>query len=91
MQEVDWIGFGCALVHRAVFLELQGRFPELAPAAEFQPWRFFQPVADEGEDEAFCRRVKQCAIPIWLDTDLIAGHIGNMCFLPEHTQAVMAL
>lgn len=85
LAEVDWVGFGCALVHREVFLEIQRNFPNLAPQSEFSAWRFFQPEGDEGEDEAFCRRVRQCAIPIWLDTQLVCGHVGSMAFLPEHT------
>src|SRR5215469_2836363 len=89
--EADWIGFGCALVHKEVFLEVQRRFPQLAPQAEFAPWRYFQPDGDEGEDEAFCKRVKACGIPVWLDTQLICGHVGNMAFLPEHTRAIHAL
>lgn len=91
LVEVDWIGFGVAMVHREVFLEVQRNFPQLAPQVEGAPWRFFQPEGDAGEDEAFCARVRQCAIPIWLDTQLIAGHIGSMAFLPEHTQAQMAV
>jgi hypothetical protein len=88
--DVNWIGFGCALVHREVFLEIQRRFPDLAPVAEIAPWRFFQPLGDEGEDEAFCQRVKACSIPIWLDTQLICGHVGNVAFMPEHTAPVAA-
>lgn len=88
LAEVDWVGFGCALVHREVFLEVQRNFPNLAPQTEFSAWRFFQPEGDEGEDEAFCRRVRQCAIPIWLDTQLICAHIGSMAFMPEHTAPI---
>jgi hypothetical protein len=87
LAEVEWVGFGCALVHREVFLEVQRNFPHLAPLSEMGPWRYFQPEGDEGEDESFCRRVRQCAIPIWLDTQLICGHIGSMAFLPEHSVA----
>lgn len=88
---VDWIGFGCALVHRAVFLEIQQRYPQLAPKAEFEPWRYFQPEGSEGEDEAFCHRAAVCGVPIWLDTQLICGHIGHQVYLPEHTAATLTL
>ena len=91
LAAVEWLGFGCCLVHREVFLDVQRRFPQLAPQEEFAPWRFFNVEGDEGEDEAFCQRVRACSIPIWLDTQLVCGHIGNMAFLPEHTQSQMAL
>jgi hypothetical protein len=91
LAAVDWLGFGCALVHREVFLEVQRRFPDLAPSAEYEPWRFFQPVASEGEDEAFSNRARALSIPLWLDTQLICGHIGAQIFLPEHTRPVMAI
>ena len=88
---VEWIGFGVALIHREVFLEVQRRFPNLAPQSELAPWRYFHVEQDEGEDEAFCQRARACSIPIWLDTQLVSGHVGNMAFLPEHTAALMAI
>jgi hypothetical protein len=90
LHDVNWVGFGCALVHREVFLEVQRRFPDLAPEAEFAPWRFFDTQGAMGEDEAFCQRVKACSIPIWLDSQLICGHVGQVAFLPEHTRPVPA-
>jgi hypothetical protein len=91
LVDVNWIGFGCALIHREVFLEIQRRFPDLAPEAEHAPWRFFDHQGMTGEDEAFCQRAKACSIPIWLDTQLICGHVGQMAFLPEHTQSALAI
>jgi hypothetical protein len=91
LAAVDWVGFGLALIHREVFLEIQRTQQDIAPQNGESPWRFFQTAGDEGEDEAFCQRARQCGIPIWLDTQLVCGHIGNMAFLPEHTAAVMAM
>jgi hypothetical protein len=91
LAAVGWIGFGCALVHREVFLEVQRRFPDLAPASEYEPWRFFQPLGSEGEDEAFSNRITTCSIPIWLDVQLVCGHVGSQIYLPEHTRGVAAI
>jgi hypothetical protein len=92
LKEVDWIGFGCAMVHRDVFLEIHRTCgDEIRPRSEISPWRSFQPLGDEGEDEAFCVRAKRCGIPIWLDTQLVCPHIGSMAYLPEHTMAVGAI
>jgi len=91
LADVEWLGFGCALVHREVFLEVQRRFPQLAPQTEVEVWDFFRHESIIGEDEAFCQRVRACGIPIYLDTQLVCGHQGSMMFLPEHTSAQMAL
>lgn len=91
LAAVEWLGFGCALVHREVFLEVQRRFPDLAPKSEIEPWDFFRHESIIGEDEAFSQRVRQCGIPIYLDCSLVCAHVGSMAFLPEHTQSQMAL
>jgi hypothetical protein len=87
LHEVTWIGFGVAAVHREVFLEIQRRFPDLAPKTEFAPWGFFdtEPGDIAGEDEVFSRRARACSIPIWLDTQLQCGHAGTTAFMPENT------
>jgi hypothetical protein len=35
--------------------------------------------------------VRAAAIPVYLDTQLICGHVGPQCYLPEHTQPIAAL
>lgn len=46
LQRVDWVGTGCLLTHRQVFLDIRAKFPHLAPKAPGQPWHYFTPMAD---------------------------------------------
>lgn len=40
----------------------------------------FAPYAWAGEDLSFCYRVKQLGVPVWCDTRIRAGHIGQFIF-----------
>lgn len=41
-----WVGTGCLLVHRSVFIAIQKRFPHLAPPKKGDPWQFFSAAPD---------------------------------------------
>ncbi len=73
----DWVGTGCLLIHRQVFLDMQKKFPELAPENSLMPWDFFHPDTNgKGEDMAFCRRAKECGHQPHVDSALHALHVG---------------
>jgi hypothetical protein len=82
---VDWVGFGCVLVHRSVFLDIQKKFPDRAPNGRRTEWNFFQPGLDTGEDVEFCRIAKQAGHQVWLDTRLQCFHVGYCCFWSGNT------
>ncbi len=46
LQPVDWVGTGCLLIHRDVFLSIQKKFPHLAPDNDKGVWRYFSPTND---------------------------------------------
>lgn len=41
-----WVGTGCLLVNRSVFVDIQSRFPHLAPARPGEPWQYFSACPD---------------------------------------------
>ena len=76
----DWVGTGCLLVHRNVYLDIQKKFPELAPVHDRAEWDFFRRFTDGngkgGEDVAFCRRAREAGHQVFIDTGLQCGHVG---------------
>ena len=47
VQATNWVGTGCLLVHRDVFLDIQKKLPHLAPKRADLPWEFFSPAPDD--------------------------------------------
>lgn len=64
--EVGGCGFGCVLMNTEVFLSVQSRFGNM-----------FAPIANNGEDVAFCWRARQCGYKIVCDPSVICGHVGH--------------
>lgn len=62
--EVDGVGFGCVLTKASVFENME------------KP--YFKYEADMGEDIYFCRKAQKAGHQIWLDTDILCGHIGSV-------------
>lgn len=63
--EVGGCGFGCVLMKTDVFYDVQGKFGQM-----------FAPIANNGEDIAFCWRARECGFKIYCDPSVICGHVG---------------
>ena len=63
--EVGGCGFGCVLMKTDVFLDVQSKHGNM-----------FAPIANNGEDVAFCLRARDCGFKIYCDPSIICGHVG---------------
>ena len=63
--EVGGCGFGCVLMRTDVFLDVQSKHGNM-----------FAPIANNGEDIAFCWRARDCGFKIYCDPSVICGHVG---------------
>jgi hypothetical protein len=88
--EQDWVPTGCMLIRRNVFEGIRKRFPNLAPKTNGrgESWGWFDHDHTSGEDVAFCNRARQSGFKVHLDTELICGHIGRICYGLEHSGPV---
>ena len=65
--EVGGCGFGCVLMNAGVFLDVQAKHGNM-----------FAPIANNGEDIAFCWRARDCGYKIYCDPSIICGHVGKI-------------
>lgn len=63
--EVGGCGFGCVLMKTDVFFDVQSKHGNM-----------FAPIANNGEDIAFCWRARNCGYKIVCDPSVICGHVG---------------
>ena len=63
--EVGGCGFGCVLMNTGVFFDVQSKHGNM-----------FAPIANTGEDLAFCWRARDCGYKIICDPSIICGHVG---------------
>lgn len=68
LQEVEGVGTAFLLIKTKVFKSIVEKF-NVFP---------FQPITGYGEDLSFCLRARQCGHKIFVDNDLIIGHIGKV-------------
>ena len=65
--EIGGCGFGCVLMDTSVFLSVQSKHGNC-----------FAPIANNGEDIAFCWRARDCGYKIFCDPSVICGHVGKI-------------
>lgn len=83
----DWVGTGCTMVKRQVFLDIQAKFPELAPTPAAPVWNYFLPDTDgAGEDISFCRRAAKAGHQTYVDCKLHALHVGYAAYGSHNTK-----
>lgn len=46
VRQVPWVGFGCVLIHRQVYIDMQRQFPQLAPQMPGDSWHLFSNSED---------------------------------------------
>lgn len=64
--EVGGCGFGCVLMKTDVFYDVQTKHGNM-----------FAPIANNGEDIAFCWRARDCGFKIYCDPSVICGHMSH--------------
>lgn len=86
VRPTQWVGTGCVLIHRQVFLDIQAKFPELGPTPEYPYWDYFLPEKNAGEDVAFCRRAAAAGHQAFVDLGLQCLHIGYSAYGAHNTK-----
>lgn len=69
--EVEGTGFACSMIKTSVF-ETMG------------DTNYFLPTLDYSEDYSFCIRAREKGYTVYVDTSLVAGHIGEQVVYEEH-------
>jgi len=82
LKDVGWLGFGCVLIHRRVFEAIGRTDPEVREGKA----SFFDTTSAKGEDVRFSERATTAGFRPKLDVELVCGHIGRKCFIPENTK-----
>ncbi len=70
--EVGACGFGCVLMKSEIFVAVFSKFGQM-----------FTPIANCGEDIAFCWRARQCGYKILADPSIKLGHVGHTVITEE--------
>lgn len=76
----QWVGTGCLLVHRSVYLDMQKAYPQLAPTELMPQWDFFRLIPDRGEDASFCDRAIKIGHQPYVDLGLHCAHVGRASY-----------
>lgn len=79
LLEVEWMGFGCVVIHKQVFLDIAKASP--LQRKHDEPIDFFDFITG-GEDVGFCRKAIKVGHKPFLNTAVWCAHLGEHAFLP---------
>ena len=65
-------GFGCVYIETKVLKAVKDKFGTC-----------FLPMADLGEDLAFCKRVTECGFEMYCEPTAVVGHVGHAVIYPQ--------
>jgi GT2 family glycosyltransferase len=77
LRRVDISGFHCSMIKTSVFKKLRDGGVKA----------FYGGFDKVGEDFAMCQNLKKIGVPVYCDTDLISGHIGDPIVVDEGYKA----
>lgn len=85
LRKVDVSGFHCSMIKTSIIKKLRAGVKdkdgkELVPGTRAYFGGFENKL---GEDFAFCANLRKIGVPIYCDTELIAGHIGSAVVVDE--------
>lgn len=76
--KVEGCGFGCVLVSTAILADVKKHYKTC-----------FLPMAQYGEDIAFCFRARELGYQLWCEPSAVCGHIGHITIYPEDHEDYM--
>lgn len=76
--QVAGCGFACVLIRTEILRQVQLTYKTC-----------FLPIADLGEDLAFCKRAAECGFTVWAEPSVQLGHIGHNAVWPEDHRRYM--
>lgn len=81
LRKVDISGFHCSAIRTSVIKKLRAYREKDEKGVETHPQgirQYFGGFENKvGEDFAFCLNLRKIGVPVYCDTDLISGHIGD--------------
>lgn len=86
VEQVPYVGTGCTLVHRSVYMDIMKKFPERGPITAGEPFNFFGGgggMDATGEDIVFCKLALEAGHPAFLDLAVWCAHVGTHAFFPQ--------
>jgi GT2 family glycosyltransferase len=85
LRRVDVSGFHCSIMHTSVIKRLRegGEFGGKKVPGTRHYYGWLSQTDAVGEDFAMCANLRALGIKIYVDTDLVAGHVGDAIVVDE--------